>query len=128
MSSKRIEGKNTTWIIEGEREAFEELSFDVNKEDDLILYGRGIRQQIQDSEITQYYTHSLTINVFNKWMENMTKNKIIVYDTVRDSSVYFNSYEDAAKHLDIKVDRIKKVADTDKMIFNQFMIRSLNNE
>lgn len=56
----------------------------------------------------------------------MSKDKIIVYDVIRDSSIYFNSPSDAAKHLDVKVDRILKVIDSDTMIHNIYLIRRSN--
>ena len=56
----------------------------------------------------------------------MSKNKIIVYAVIKDSSIYFNSPSDAAKHLDVKVDRVLKVIDSDKMIHNNYMIRRSN--
>lgn len=63
--------------------------------------------------------------VCTKW-EIMSKGNIIVYDVIRDSSMYFNSPSDAAKHLDVKVDRILKVIDSDTMIHNAYLIRRSN--
>ena len=54
------------------------------------------------------------------------KQKVIVYNSNMDRSMYFSSYEDAAKYLDCKADKLKRIADTNEKISNVYSIRRCN--
>lgn len=43
------------------------------------------------------------------------KQKVVVYNTATDQTMYFNSYEEASKHLDVKASKLQRVANTDEI-------------
>lgn len=63
------------------------------------------------------------INWFDALKQYNMKQKVIVYNVNLDSSTFFSSYEDVAKHLDCKVDKLKRIADTEEKINNVYLIR-----
>ena len=63
----------------------------------------------------------------NEWIEaieNLMKQKIILHDNATDRDMYFDSYEDLAKHLDTKVSRLKKVTNTGEVINYIYTIKT----
>lgn len=64
-----------------------------------------------------------TISRFDAFKQYNMKQKVIVYNVNLDSSIFFSSYEDVAKHLDCKVDKLKRIADTEEKINNVYLIR-----
>lgn len=51
----------------------------------------------------------------NQHIINM-KQKVILYNKATDQTMYFSSYEEASKHLDVKASKLQRIANTGEVI------------
>lgn len=73
--------------------------------------------KVQQGEITlSDYIEGLNTN-------NM-KQKLILYEIPLDRDMYFDSYEEMAKHLDVKPSKLKRIVNTDEIINYIYQIKT----
>lgn len=56
-------------------------------------------------------------------MSNM-KQKLILHDNTLDRDMYFNSYEEMAKHLDVKASKLKRIVNTGEIVNYIYQVKT----
>lgn len=52
------------------------------------------------------------------------KQKLILHEIPMDRDMYFNSYEEMAKHLDVKASKLKRIANTGKTVNYIYQVKT----
>jgi len=52
------------------------------------------------------------------------RQKVVIYNKATEQTMYFSSYEEAAKHLDVKTSKLQRIANTDEIINYVYQIKT----
>lgn len=52
------------------------------------------------------------------------KQKLILHDNTLDRDMYFNSYEEMAKHLDVKASKLKRIVNTGEIVNYIYQVKT----